>query len=232
MTKGMLICYNTPMENTITKRFILVLGIVIFGFAMVKSVSAAYNPIYAFSNNPVSFQSNSSADFYGNGGYPYPQNNYQNPQSQYPVPYYYPQQVAYNNTAPVAATTAKPTTSVVNNYYYQTAPATTKTSTTSTTGTYTYPSSSTTSNSNIPQGVVNGVNTGNNLGASAYNPYGQVTDNGIPALSLRGSGGFMPSSIWQWILVIFLILAIIVLARMFVKKPSPSDHDVHVAPAH
>ncbi|HLP86969.1 MAG TPA: hypothetical protein VK153_03825 [Candidatus Paceibacterota bacterium] len=220
------------MENTITKKFILVLGIVIFCFAMVKSVSAAYNPIYAFSNNPVSFQSNSAADYYGNGGYPYPQNNYQYPQSsQYPVPYYYPQQVATANTTSTTAT--KPTSQVVNNYYYYQTPSTAKTSTTSTTGTYTYPSSTTsTSNGSTTGGVINGVNTANNLGASAYNPYAQVSGNGIPALTLRGSGGFMPSSIWQWILVVFLILAIIVLARMFVKKPSPADHDAHGAHAH
>ncbi len=51
------------------------------------------------------------------------------------------------------------------------------------------------------------------------------TNNGLTALSLNGSGGFMPSSIWQWLLVILLILVIIIIARMISKKSS--HHEVH-----
>ena len=51
------------------------------------------------------------------------------------------------------------------------------------------------------------------------------TNNELTALSFRGSGGFMPSSIWQWMIVIALILVIIVLARMIGKK----DHNPHGA---
>jgi hypothetical protein len=51
--------------------------------------------------------------------------------------------------------------------------------------------------------------------------------NDLTALSLRGSGGFMPSSIWQWILLVILILIIIIVGRMFVHKPDPSDPAHH-----
>ena len=61
-----------------------------------------------------------------------------------------------------------------------------------------------------------------------YNQYPtqnvQPTNNGLTALSIQGSGGFMPSSIWQWFLVILLILAIIVIARMFTRS---EHHEVH-----
>ena len=133
--------------------------------------------------------------------------NYHNP--IYP-PYTYQQPVVSTTT-----TTAKPTTSVVNNYYYQT-PTTEKVSTTNTTKTSTK----------------NSTNSDNGLSDQAYNSYGQLTGNGITALSLKGSGGFMPSSIWQWIVVVILILIIIIIARMFVHKPTPGDHDSHTAPAH
>jgi hypothetical protein len=45
-------------------------------------------------------------------------------------------------------------------------------------------------------------------------------DNNLTALSFKGNGGFMPSSVWQWILVVLLILAIIILARMIAKPAS------------
>jgi hypothetical protein len=58
-------------------------------------------------------------------------------------------------------------------------------------------------------------------------PYTYSSGSEITALSLNGSGSFMPSSIWQWILVIFLILVIIIIARMLSKPTAP--HGVHVA---
>lgn len=72
----------------------------------------------------------------------------------------------------------------------------------------------------------------NNLGASAYGVYPNVKygNNELTALSVRGSGGFMPSSIFQWFLVVLLILAIIVIARMITKTFSKSSHGG--APAH
>lgn len=56
-----------------------------------------------------------------------------------------------------------------------------------------------------------------------------TSDNGLTALSLAGSGSFMPSSIWQWLIVIFLILVIIIIARMLSK---PHTHEVHTVTAH
>lgn len=199
------------MENKITKKLIITLGAIVFSFALVNSVSA-YSSYYASSTDPVGYQLD-------------PVYYYQQPIVTNPIypPYtntYYQQPIVITPT-----TTSKPTTSVVNNYYYQTAPATktstTNTSTNTTSGTPTYIPTTNTSTTS--------ANT-SNLGASAYQAYG----NGISALSLRGSGGFMPSSIWQWMFVVILILVIIILARMFVRKPDPADHDVHIhnAPAH
>jgi hypothetical protein len=54
-------------------------------------------------------------------------------------------------------------------------------------------------------------------------------NNGLTALSLAGSGSFMPSSIWQWLIVIFLILVIIIIARRLGK---PHTHEVHTVTAH
>ena len=76
----------------------------------------------------------------------------------------------------------------------------------------------------------------NLMGASAYGSYyGQPVqqvvrdNNGLTALSVNGSGSFMPSSVFQWFIVILLILGIIILARMVSKSFSKNDHAV---PAH
>jgi uncharacterized phage infection (PIP) family protein YhgE len=69
----------------------------------------------------------------------------------------------------------------------------------------------------------------NNL--PAVNNTTQTDNNGLTALSFKGSGGFMPSSVWQWILVIFLILIVIILARM-ISKPASHNNNHNVAPAH
>jgi hypothetical protein len=203
------------MKN-ITKKLTIILGAIIFSFALVNSVSAYSH--YAYSTDPVGYELDSNSPIY----------YYQQPVNINPIyPPYYQQPVVITPT--VTTTTAtKPTTSVVNNYYYQTAPATTKTTTTNT-------SNNTTSGT--PTYIPATSSTTNGLGASAYNGYNQATiGNGITALSLKGSGGFMPSSIWQWIIVVVLILIIIIIARMFVHKPDPADHDVlihnNAAPAH
>ena len=54
--------------------------------------------------------------------------------------------------------------------------------------------------------------------------------NDLAALSLAGSGGFMPSSIWQWLLVILLILIVIIIVRMLGRKPE--HHEVHTVTSH
>ncbi len=58
-----------------------------------------------------------------------------------------------------------------------------------------------------------------------YNNGSQLT-----ALSLQGSGSFMPSSVWQWLIVIFLILVIIIIARILGRKPD--HHEVHTVTHH
>ncbi|GEM_PF-1435860 len=80
--------------------------------------------------------------------------------------------------------------------------------------------------------------TNNQMGASTYNSQQQgtvtndtnVAGNGVTALSINGSRSFMPSSIFQWLMFIVIMLAIIIIARMIVKK-SNSD-DPHAVPVH
>ena len=201
------------MENKLSNKLIVTLGAIIVFFALAGSVKASYVTNYAYSTDPVGYEYQPAMPYYQQ---PSVVNN-----PIYPQYYQQPQYVYYQQPT-TTTTTAKPTTSVVNNYYYQT-PAT-KTTTTSTTP-IVYVPTTTTTQSAIPANVEPAIPS-NNLGASAYNPYAQ-TGNGITALSLRGSGSFMPSSIWQWILVVILILAIIVIARMFVHKPVPGEHATH-----
>jgi hypothetical protein len=109
------------------------------------------------------------------------------------------------------------TTPIVNNYYYQAAPSnTSKTNTTSISKSTSTQKVATDTSSDTSTKDTKEVDSSNNLGASAYDSQSNGSD--ITALSLRGSGGFMPSSIWQWLLVIILILAIIVISRMFKNK--------------
>lgn len=210
------------MENKMTKKLII-LGVIIFSLAMTNN-AYAYSVNYASSTDPIIYQHDSSRYFDGNQGYSqysyYQQSGYNtNPMIPTYPPIqsgYYQQSVYSTSTNNVVAdnTTTKP--NVVNNYYYQTSPATTaKTNTTST--------SKTTSDTSVNSESVNSGSS-NGLGASAYG-------NGIPALSLHGSGGFMPSSIWQWMLVIFLILIIIIISRILIKKPTV-EQESHVAHAH
>jgi hypothetical protein len=152
---------------------------------------------------------------------------------------YYP----YNNNDNYYNNETNQQTPIINNYYYQTIPTTRVPSTNSNTSSNT---NSTTKNTNtttttqkevyvdnqaIETEPVNsnsnlGASAYNSLGASAYNSYEQNKGSQITALSLKGSGGFMPSSIWQWILVVLLILAIIVIARM-IKHRSEVKEETH-----
>jgi len=116
--------------------------------------------------------------------------------------------------------TQQPTSNVVNNYYYA-KPATTSTNTTSTTNSS---NTATPTNNTLQRTNLNSSNTGNQF------PQTGVVDNGsnLTALSLNGSGSFMPSSVWQWLIVIALILVIIIIARSMGKKQVPGDtHSVH-----
>lgn len=106
-----------------------------------------------------------------------------------------------------------------------------------TTTTYTPPKTTTTTPKNT---VATTTHTNNNTAVHSNNTVDSrelkpvVTTNAydnneLTALSLAGSGGFMPSSIWQWLLVILLILIIIIIARMLSK---PHGHEVHTVTVH
>ena len=72
--------------------------------------------------------------------------------------------------------------------------------------------------------------------ASAYSCSGtQLIDgsydpNGVTALSMNGSGSFLPSSVFQWFMLILLIFAIIIVARMIIKKRAANS--ANATPAH
>ena len=236
------------MENKITKNLII-LGAIIFSFFALTNSVSAYTT-YAFSNDPINYDSASA--YAGNQGYSQ-YNYYQSsgyipmtPQIMNPInpvnPYntnqgypqtaqVYPQYSYYQASGYNTSTQPQPqpkTTSVVNNYY-QTAPATTAKTTTSTTTDTT--NKNTTTNNTDTTGT-NTVGYNNSLGASAYNGSSQASGNGLTALSLAGSGGFMPSSIWQWIFVIILILVIVIISRMLINNRQTVLQESHIVHAH
>ncbi len=248
LTKGGLICYNTSMKN-ISKNLIA-LSFVFGFFALfgVGSAQAYYNVYGSTPTYPVRAMTATEYMYYN--GTPVtaykPAVTYKRvePTPQYENGYYYGggavaqpyQQVAYptvNNGS---------TTPVVNNYYYGTSSNSSGTSSTakSTTSSTNKTTSITKdvavkSNTNDTNNVAGVRERTNVLGASAADSYGYYGDqaycytgdygNGsnLTALSLRGSGGFMPSSVWQWILAVILILAIIIIARMIVKSNPHRD---------
>lgn len=208
------------MEKKITKSLI-VLGIIVFSFVISNNAFARYNPYDAsYWLEPVSTR---SIDDYTYGPNYYGAQGYQQGYYQYQG---YSSNNYYPSSTQTQTQTTKPTSSVVNNYYYQSAPKTTTTEKVVTnTNTTTSGSYRDTTNNNGGEGYYN-----NGLGASAaYSGY-NIT-NGVTALSLRGSGSFMPSSIWQWLLVVILILAIIVVARMIYHRRMVAQEIQH-GPAH
>lgn len=228
------------MKNIVTKNLII-LGAIIFSFALTTGASAYYNPYdsanwltpagQTYDYDPGSAYASQYYGYYNPVLAANPYNNSNVSQNGY-----YQQQTAFTTTPAVE----QPKTYVTNNYY-QTIPKTnTVTTTTIPVNTYGTPVNTNTNNTNsaIPAGYNNTgySNTGNNaLGASAYNSgftngY-QSVGTGITALSLKGSGGFMPSSVWQWIFVIILILVIIIIARTLTRKPVMvvENHGPHAA---
>lgn len=238
------------MINKITKNLII-LGAIVISLASANN-AFAYCVGYSCDtdlNRP--YYSSSNQSYYPT----YPQNDYYQPtgySSSYYSNYVQPTGYTYNsnnnnnnvyNPSPVIIPAPVPTQvatapSVVNNYYYPTTYTAPKAATTTSTNTTSTQKTTTDNNTVTPTtNTTNGTSydntsSGNGLGASAYNSYGQATDNGITALSLRGSGSFMPSSIWQWIFVIILILAIIIIARMLTRKPNLIVQEAHSAHAH
>lgn len=77
---------------------------------------------------------------------------------------------------------------------------------------------------NMQAASVYGYNNGQLVG-QAYDP------NGVTALSLNGSGGFLPTSVFQWFMLILLILAIIIVARMIARRAA-ANNNPHGAVAH
>lgn len=55
---------------------------------------------------------------------------------------------------------------------------------------------------------------------------------GLPALSLWGSNSFMPDTVFEWILVVVMILLIIILARQFKRKQFYEEHLDHAMKNH
>lgn len=209
------------MINKTTKNLIIFGATIVFSFVFI-------NTTFAYSCMGYSCNDNTS---YSNG-----MNNYGALSNQGYGPMAnlngYNPQLANNTNSQNSALSTTPT--VVNNYYYPapTAPKSTATTTTTTTpktvasATPSGTRNTVTGNTNGSTGFNgNGVN-GSTLGASAYNG---TNGSDITALSLNGSGSFMPSSVWQWLLVIALILIIIIISRMFVHKASPADHAAHAA---
>lgn len=188
------------MFKKITKNLIIFFGVIIFSFALVNSVYASSIP-YAFSGDSYDndLEYGNSVDSNNNSNSVYSRYDY--------LGQAYPN--AYSNNSSVSQNKATPT--VVNNYYYSTTPKTsTNTSTTVKNNTTNTQKSASDTSGNI---VRSDGATPNYLGASAY-------DGGNLGASSLGnrSSGFMPNTIWGWILVVMLILAIVILARMIARK--------------
>ncbi len=79
----------------------------------------------------------------------------------------------------------------------------------------------------------------NMLGASAYNGYNTggsqtVRDNSgsdLTALSINGSGSFLPSSVFQWVMFFLLVLAIVIVIRIIIRKTA-ANNSHHEVPVH
>lgn len=146
------------------------------------------------------------AGYYSNGyDYGYTTTQYAYTQPVQPTQYAYAQPI--QSGAPV-----------VNNYYYKTNPTTTKTTTSTTV------KSATTGSSSSDTAVKS-----NTSSTQEEADESQTFNNNLPALAFAGSGGFLPSSFWQWLLVAVLILAIVILVRLINRS---THKEVHGAPAH
>lgn len=221
LTKGIVICYNTSMNKYISK-ILIVVGIFTLSLVVSNYASAEYPTIRDCANStwttPVgcdAIMDKYYAGYYSNG-YDYVATTRSNT-------YYNNQPNQYNNS-----NNYQPNgTPIINNYYYKDQSVTAKSTTSTTTKSTTSGSSSTKTNTSASNtNKLNGDSSNVNA-EEVFNTDG--TSNDLTALSFRGSGGFLPSSFWQWLLVIFLILFIIILARMIARS---NKANVHGAPAH
>ncbi len=236
------------MKNKTFKKLI-VLGVVAFSLLGLNQASANYidSSSYAPGYSGTSYVSSSSSyDNYNNGYYNntaqqtvnYAQQPYTYmqaaPQVQYvqqPVQYVQlpaqikyvqqPAQIKYVQAAPQVQYVQQPVQYVNTVNAVKTVPVTTV-NTVSTNGpgnyvSYDYnPNTASAYGYNNPQQVI--------VGQTAT-----TDNNGLTALTVNGSGSFMPSSVFQWFIVILLILAIVIIARMISKSMSG---DTHVTAVH
>lgn len=202
---------------------LILFGIVAMSFVLTNNASAASDVTYAFSgestkgyfnDNFNSYSGNNNPYLYDSGYNNYNSNNLNTGSKT-------------GSTSGTLASNTNPT--VVNNYYYSTSNPATSTSTktadsatSKTASTKTVSGTKVASAGNVSTGYYNDVPLAreansvrsysgssyfNNLGASAYG-----------ATGYRTVGSFMPNSVWDWILTILLVMAIIVVYRMIVRK--------------
>lgn len=214
--------------------------IAFFSFAVLilgaKSVSAGQLGFY-YGGNSYNNSSYIDTSYYNPYGNTYYQEPYSYVESQPKVQYVYvPQTQAQPQTqikyVPVETVKYVNTGSTVNSgaTSNQAASVIGTTNNTATKKIVTKATTNTGSNANTGQYISYDQN-GQMMLASAYNAYNaqpaQVVDgNGVTALTVAGSGSFMPSSVFQWFLVILLILGIIIVARMISKSFSKSHAPV------
>jgi len=151
--------------------------------------------------------------------YDYFDQSYNQPYNQYDQ-YGYTQPVPTTQYRVVQSQAQRP---VVNNYYYQTTGSTNKVASSTTTKTVAKTTDKTDTSSSDKSATDN-----QNDSEDVFNS-DQSYYNGLTALSFRGDGGFLPSSFWQWLLVIVLILAIVIIVRLINRS---SYKEVHSIPAH
>jgi len=255
----MFICYNTSMKNKTLKNLIafgfVAIFLLGFDFASASVVQPynsswtipvtssadryyyedAYNPNYYNSSYGSNYNQNYNSGYnngYGSSQYGYNQqqpNTYTQPQVQY---IQQPAQIKY---VPVETIKYVNTSSTSNTQGASVARSNSNTTVARNTTTV---NRNTGVTGNTGQYVNYDPNTQGMMLASAYGAYNgqQVVnsgvvydDNGVTALTVKGSGGFMPSSVFQWFMLVLIILAIVIVARMVSKTYS---HGAHGAPAH
>lgn len=205
--------------NKYISKILIVVGIFTLSLIVSNSVSAEYPTLQDCASSTWTTPAGCDAimdryyaGYYSNG-YDYVATTRTNTYNDQPY---------YNNNNRYYQPDTKP---VVNNYYYKDESVSAKSTTTTTT------KSSTSGNTktSTTDSTANNVNgTGSNANsAEALSTDG--TKNDLTALSFRGDGGFLPSSFWQWLLVIFLILFIVIIARVIARS---NKANVHGAPAH
>lgn len=234
------------MKNKVLKNLIAlgIFTVLLFGASQASAYFVAPN-YYSNMND----YSKSQTEVFPYDGYalPYNQNQYSytQPSYKYTQPYYYVQPSVQYIQQPTQYVQQPQTQQVqyvqqpvqyvnqaasVGNIKY--VPQTTKVVTVATTNKVNTPVVTTTGATG--NHVNYDSNYGNLMGASAYGAYSgqqvvypaqQVStgSNELTALSVKGSGSFLPSSVFQWFLVIILILAIIIIARM-IGKTFSKDH--------